>query len=68
MKKVILDALMKELNGANPVLNKYAIVKSNGQLKPVCCHAKTKKVAISIFRQNGYKTYWANVKPVNNNR
>lgn len=57
---------MKELNEANPTLNKYAIIKSNGQLKPVVCYAKTKKVAIKIFRQNGYKTYWANVKPVNN--
>jgi len=59
---------MKELNEASPILNRYAIVKSNGQLKPVCCFSKTKKVAISIFRKYGYKTYWANVKPVNNNK
>jgi hypothetical protein len=59
---------MKELNESSPILNRYAIAKSNGNLKPVVCYAKTKKVAIKIFRENGFKTYWANVKPVNNNQ
>lgn len=59
---------MTILNEQNPVLNRYAIIKSNGQIKPVYAFAKTKKVAIQVFRKNGYKTYWANVKPVNNNK
>lgn len=55
---------MKVLNMSSPILNRYAVVKSNGQIKPVCCFAKTKKEAIKVFRENKIKAYWANVTPV----